>query len=98
MKLYSNAVDVLPSELLAEVQKHWHGGYLWVPQRDRIRRREFLFKAIQSGLSAEDVAALAGISRSQVYRMAHTLGSGNPYSWKEKKSRVCKATEVLRRC
>lgn len=58
MKLYSNAVDVLPSELLAEVQKHWHGGYLWVPQRDRIRRREFLFKAIQSGLSAEDTEVL----------------------------------------
>lgn len=88
MKLYSNAVDVLPSELLAEVQKHWHGGYLWVPRRDRMQRREFLFKAIQSGLSAEDVAALAGISRSQVYRMAHALGSGNPYSWKEKKSRA----------
>lgn len=88
MKLYSNAVDVLPSELLSEVQKHWHGGYLWVPRRDRMQRREFLFKAIQSGLAAEDVAALAGISRSQVYRMAHALGAGNPYSWKEKKSRA----------
>ena len=88
MMLYSNAVDVLPAELLAEVQKHWHGGYLWIPRRDRMRRREFLFKAIQSGLSAEDVAVLAGISRSQVYRMAHALGAGSPYSWKGKRCRA----------
>ena len=88
MMLYSNAVDVLPAELLAEVQKHWHGGSLWIPRRDRMRRREFLFKAIQSGLSAEDVAVLAGISRSQVYRMAHALGAGSPYSWKGKRSRA----------
>ena len=87
MMLYSNAVDVLPATLLAEVQKHWHG-CLWIPQRDRMQRRELLLKAIQSGLSANDPAKLAGISRAQVYRLAQTLGSGNPYSWKGKKPRA----------
>jgi len=91
MALYSNAADVLPAALLAEVQTHWHGGYLWIPKCDRMPRREFLLKAVQSGLSAEDVATLTDISVSQVYRQAMKLGQANPYLQKSKREQAQKS-------
>lgn len=30
-----NAKDVFPPEIVKEIQKHYSGGYLWIPQRER---------------------------------------------------------------
>jgi|GEM_PF-5504899 len=91
MALYSNAVAVLPPDLLNEVQKHWHGGYLWVPRRDKMQQREMILTAIRSGLSAEDVAVLGDITVSQVYRLALKLGQANPYLQKSKREQAQKS-------
>ena len=48
-QLYTNAADVLPPKLLAQVQKHWQG-YMWVPARTHMPRNKVI-QLIQKGLS-----------------------------------------------
>ena len=39
---YQNAKDVLLDELLTSVQEYFQGGYLYVPQKVRNRKRQIL--------------------------------------------------------
>ena len=77
MNLYGNAAEVLPPALLAEVQKHWRG-LLWVPVPQKTEHTAHVSKVIQSGLSAQDVALILGISLPRVYQLASKLGAANP--------------------
>lgn len=61
MRLYANAADVLPPELLKEVQKHWNGGNLWVPAITPKMKLvhpedEYACVLIRAGLSTRDIA------------------------------------------
>jgi len=79
--VYSNAADVLPPELLREVQKHWRG-LLYVPPAPDSPRNEdadVIRGMILSGSSAPEIAALAKITPRRVYQIARLLGPENPY-------------------
>ena len=80
MPVYSNAADVLPPELLREVQKHWRG-LLYVPPADSPQKEdaEFTRTMIRSGCPASNVASVTGITLGRVYQIARLLGSENPY-------------------
>ena len=64
---YKNGRDVLPSELLAEVQKHVRG-LVWIPSPDTFlrERRELILTLRAEGVPTREVARLAGISIRRV--------------------------------
>jgi predicted transcriptional regulator len=66
-KPYANAEEVLPPELLEEVQKH-HSGMLWIPAAESFyRQRRKLVIALKSqGVSTEEIANLSGITPRRV--------------------------------
>ena len=80
MPIYSNAADVLPPELLREVQRHWRG-LLYVPPFSSRQQRDadFIRTMIRSGCPAPDVASNAGVTLGRVYQIARILGAENPY-------------------
>jgi len=82
MPVYTNAADVLPPDLLAEVQKRWQG-LLYVPPQTTEKAadpHEAVLLAIQSGCPAKDVSLIYGIPTSSIYRIARKLGKLNPYA------------------
>ena len=66
-KPYANATDVLPPELLKEVQKH-HSGMLWVPVAESFyrQRRRLVIALKEQNVSTEEIANLAGITSRRV--------------------------------
>ena len=81
MPIYSNAADVLPPDLLREVQMHWRG-LLYVPPAANPAQEEdadFIRTMIRSGCPAVEVAAIAGVTLGRVYQIARLLGAENPY-------------------
>lgn len=76
-QLYTNAAEVLPPELLAQVQKHWQG-YMWVPARTHMPQNKVI-QLIQKGLSAEVIADTLGLTPGRVYQIARSLGKDNPF-------------------
>jgi Mor family transcriptional regulator len=36
---YANAREILPAEILEALQRHFEGGLMWVPARERRRRK-----------------------------------------------------------
>jgi len=83
MPVYTNAADVLPPDLLTEVQKRWQG-LLYVPPPERRNKaadpREAVLLAIQSGCPVKDIAVAYGMSSRHVYRLGQRLGRLNPYA------------------
>lgn len=79
MNLYTNAAEVLPPALLAEVQKHWCG-LLWIPVLHTDEHSTHASKVIQSGMRAQDAALILGVSLPRVYQLASKLGANNPYA------------------
>jgi len=80
----ASAADVLPAELLKEVQKYWRGGLLWIPNIDFQEKKENNDRAlllIRAGLSAADVAESCNMKLGHVYFIARKLPD-NPYSRK----------------
>ncbi|QBG46046.1 helix-turn-helix domain-containing protein [Verrucomicrobia bacterium S94] len=66
-KPYANAEDVLPLELLQEIQKH-HSGMLWIPAAESFyrQRRKLVIALKDEGISTEEIANLAGITPRRV--------------------------------
>ena len=92
MCVYSNAADVLPPEVLREVQKHWRG-LLYVPPATDSPQKEdtdFIRSMIRSGSPAAEIAAIAGVTARRVYQIARMLGAENPYQ-----RRTAAAAEVV---
>lgn len=70
MKPYANAIDVLPVELVREIQKHFHG-ILWIPSPDTFffQRRELVCAMKAQGIAPNEIANLAGVSLRRVYQI-----------------------------
>ena len=66
-KPYANAEEVLPPDVLEEVQKH-HSGMLWIPAAESFyRQRRKLVIALKSQrVSTEEISNLAGITPRRV--------------------------------
>ena len=64
---YANARDVLPQELLAQVQEHW-SGLLWVPSPNTFYpdRKKLVRTLRAQGVSSREIARLAGVSTRRV--------------------------------
>ena len=78
MRLYANAADVLPPELLKEVQKHWNGGSLWVPaviSKTKLvhPEDEYACILIRGGLSTRDIADSCDMSMDHVKYLVKKL-------------------------
>jgi len=66
-KPYANAEEVLPLDLLEEVQKH-HSGMLWIPASESFyrQRRRLVIALKAQGVSTEEISNLAGITPRRV--------------------------------
>ena len=67
MKKYANAENILPAELLKEVQKY-HTGILWIPTPSRFyqERRQLVIALQMQGVPTKEIANLAGITVRRV--------------------------------
>ncbi|MGE4285118.1 MAG: hypothetical protein AB7F23_00730 [Phycisphaerae bacterium] len=67
IKKYANAEQILPRELLKEVQKH-HSGILWIPAPGSFykERRQLVIALKSQGIETDEIASLAGITRRRV--------------------------------
>ena len=70
MSHYRNATDILPAELLAEVQKH-HVGMLWIPKSTvhQRRRAELVGRLLRRGVPVPEIAELADLSERRVQQI-----------------------------
>ena len=64
---YANAKNILPLELLKEVQKY-HTGVLWVPEPSGFyqERRQLVIALSEQGSKSVEIANLAGITSRRV--------------------------------
>ncbi len=64
---YANAKNVLPPELLSEVQKHFTG-MMWVPAHTQFFavRRRLVLELKAQGVSTCEIAKLAGVTPRRV--------------------------------
>ena len=74
MPSYANAREVLPPELLAQVQQHFEGGLLWIPVRARRRRKtrvdlernRRIIREKEAGATNRTLAQKYGLSEERV--------------------------------
>jgi transposase-like protein len=63
---YANAKDVLPPELLKQVQEHYKGN-LYIPGKDEAKpRTELIVTLAKSGADTAEIARIAGVSTRRV--------------------------------
>lgn len=64
---YANAADVLPPELLAQVQQY-HTGHLWVPDDGAFyrERNERIVRLYAEGVPTRDISATVHLSERRV--------------------------------
>jgi hypothetical protein len=67
MKKYANAKNILPADLLKQVQQY-HTGILWIPTPSRFynERRQLVIALHQQGIESREIANLAGITIRRV--------------------------------
>jgi hypothetical protein len=67
IKKYANAEQILPRELLKEVQKY-HSGILWIPAPGSFykERRQLVIALKSQGIETDEIASLAGVTRRRV--------------------------------
>lgn len=67
MKKYANAENILPADLLKEVQKY-HTGILWIPTPSRFyqERRQLVIALHMQGIPTKEIANLAGVTVRRV--------------------------------
>jgi len=66
-KQYANAENLLPPELLLEVQKY-HTGILWIPAPGSFynERRKLVVALKDQGIETDEIAGIAGITTRRV--------------------------------
>jgi predicted transcriptional regulator len=64
---YANAVEILPSELVKEIQKY-HCGLIWVPSPSVFyrERKDLVVSLSKKQMPSKEIANLAGVSRRRV--------------------------------
>ena len=77
-KNYANAKDVLPPELLKEVQKHY-SGILWIPAPGSFyqERRDLVVALHLQGVSTGEISTLAGVTTRRVNQILAEYRQGN---------------------
>lgn len=67
MKKYANAKNILPADLLKQVQQY-HTGILWIPTPSRFynERRRLVIALHQQGIESREIANLAGVTIRRV--------------------------------
>ncbi len=67
MKKYANAEEILPAELLKQVQQY-HTGILWVPTPSRFykERHQLVIALHMQGIPSKEIADLAGVTIRRV--------------------------------
>ena len=67
MKKYANAEEILPVDLLKQVQQY-HTGILWIPTPSRFykERRQLVIALHLQGIPSKEIADLAGITVRRV--------------------------------
>lgn len=63
---YANAKDVLPQELVAQIQKHYTGLLYITGENARSCKRQLVLTLAQQEASTGEIAMIAGISRRRV--------------------------------
>lgn len=81
---YKNAICVLPDELIAAIQEHIDGEYLYIPRRAENKKRwgelkntrhslskrnKAIYKGYKSGISVEQLAIEYYLSPKTVYKI-----------------------------
>ncbi len=76
---YANAKDVLPPELLREVQKRVTG-LLWVPSNRQfyVLRRRLVLALKDQGVVTREIAKLAGVTPRRVRQILAKASSESP--------------------
>lgn len=85
MPSYANAREVLPRGLLAQVQRHFEGGLLWIPVRSRRRRKtrvdlernRQMVREKQAGVSTRALAREYGLSEERVRQIVNATKRNN---------------------
>ena len=102
MPLSAYGPDVLPPELIREIQKHWRKGLLWIPdvkcseQQMREEEDERALVLMRAGMSAKEVAECCNMTIDHVYYLSRRLGEKSPYSLKAR-SKAKALREALKR-
>lgn len=70
MSVYANAADMLPSELLKAVQKHWRG-LLYIPPVNYKSKadKNFVQNMVASGTPIGEVADMVGLTPRRIYQI-----------------------------
>ncbi len=69
---YKNAMDILPPELVHEIQKHFAGGLLWIPcSKENFRERnELIVALVRNHVPVPEIARIACVSERWVWELA----------------------------
>jgi hypothetical protein len=64
---YANAAEILPSDLVRQIQKY-HCGLIWVPSPSNFyqERKDLVIGMFKRGIPTKEIAALAGVSTRRV--------------------------------
>ena len=77
---HTNARDVLPPELLEQIQAHFGGGYLYVPFRKRMSRigRDLeIYRMFNEGKTISEIAETFLLTRRAIRYILRKEGGGN---------------------
>jgi len=61
-----NVHDVFSAELVEEIQKHYSGGYLFIPKRNNKERDEEMRILYKSGASVKEIARKVNLTERRV--------------------------------
>ncbi len=76
-RAYANAREILPDQILAVVQAHFHGGLLWVPPREarkdktkgHFERNRQILQERADGASTKVLAQKYGLSEERIRQL-----------------------------
>lgn len=72
---YKHATDILPANLIAQIQKHYHSGALWIPapsehktagRKERQERDGLIVKLYENDISMKEISKVAQITEERV--------------------------------
>ncbi len=72
---YKHATEILPAILIAQIQKHYHSGALWIPapsehktagRKERQERDDLIVKLYENDISMKEISKVAQITEERV--------------------------------
>jgi Mor family transcriptional regulator len=90
MKRYKNARDILPEELIREIQKYVRGEHLYIPQTERTqwgknsgareqleKRNQEIYQKYMDGFSASELADIYCLSEERIRGILYEIHTDN---------------------